>query len=233
VRSLGVLIAVATCAALTACSSTTPGAGQLGNSSAPATHDFPTSAAPVSTPAPPVTSAAAASTPAAGLHPAPASPLHKVTVNAPDGTTYVIKIWQQVDNKTCFDHAFGAPMISFLTKHPCGGLRRDLATTTVGGRQVGFALSSTGFPGTPTSPYKYASEFTTLEMANGTGSISDLLREGYRLPSGPSAVPSSEAFNVLGQDNGVNVYDVWYLNGSTPNNDPALIKMTEDIFLQF
>ena len=167
------------------------------------------------------------------MHPAPSSPLHTVTVHAPDGTTYVVKIWQQVDNPTCFDHAYGTPMITFLTQHPCSGLRRYLGTTTVHARPVAFALSTTSFPGTATNPYKYATEFTALEKADNTGSIDDLLREGYRLPDGTATIPSSEAFNVLGQDNGVAVYDVWYLDGSTPTNDPALIKMTQDIFLQF
>jgi hypothetical protein len=72
-----------------------------------------------------------------------------------------------------------------------------------------------------------------LEEADGTGSINDLLREGYRLPSGPGAVPAAEAFNVLGQDNGVTVWDAWYLDGATRTNDSALVQMTKDIFLQF
>ena len=46
-------------------------------------------------------------------------------------------------------------------------------------------------------------------------------------------MPSGEAFNVVGQDQGVTVWDVWYLDGSTPTNDPALMKLTEDLFLQF
>ena len=46
------------------------------------------------------------------------------------------------------------------------------------------------------------------------------------------SVPSSEAFNVLGQDNGVTVWDVWYLDAPTPPNTKPLIKMTQDLFLQ-
>jgi hypothetical protein len=38
---------------------------------------------------------------------------------------------------------------------------------------------------------------------------------------------------VLGQDEGVTIWDVWYLDGPTPDNDKALIKMTEDLFLRF
>ena len=123
---------------------------------------------------------------------------------------------------TCFDHAYGQQMIAFLIKHPCRGLERYLGTTTVNGNPVGFAESVTGFVGTAKDPYANSNEFTRLEKADGTGSISDLLREGYRLPLGPPSVPASEAFSVLGQDNGVTVWDVWYLADTTPPNDPAL-----------
>jgi hypothetical protein len=108
-----------------------------------------------------------------------------------------------------------------------------LGTTTVKGRPVGFAVSETGFQGPTSDPYKYAGQFMKLEEQDGTGSIADLLREGYRLPSGPSAIPADEAFNVLGQDVGVVIWDAWYLDGPTPNNDPALMAMTQDLFLQF
>ena len=228
------LVALLGCAALTACSSTTNGAGHAAaHRQTPTKHDFPSFTAPASTPAP-ATSEAPASPPAASIHPAPSSPIKTVTTHAPDGGTYVVKIWQQVEDPTCFDHAYGAPMISFLTQHPCTGMRRTLATTTVNGRDVGFNESAVGFPaGPPTNPYKYAEEFKALENADNTGSIDDLLRDGYRLPSGPTSIPGGEAFNVLGQDSGVVVYDAWYLDGSTPTNDPALIKMTQDIFLQF
>lgn len=163
----------------------------------------------------------------------PANPLHIATVHAPDGTTYVVKIWADVTDDTCFDHAHGGPVVTFLTKHPCNGLHRLLGTTTVKGRPVGFALSSTGFRGPVTDPYKWAGQFAQLEEKDGTGSIDDLMMDGYRLPQGPSSIPSGEAFNVLGQDEGVTIWDAWYLDGSTPNNDKALIKMTQDLFLQF
>lgn len=227
-----VVTGLALCTAVAACSSTTSGSGEVAQRVAP-TPAFPSSSAAASTPAPPVTSGAPATTPAASVHPAPANPLRTVTVHAVDGTTYVVKIWQHVEDPTCFDHAFGTPVITFLTNHPCSGLVRYLATTTVHGRAVGFNESSTGIPGTPANPYKYAAEFVRIENADNTGSINDLLREGYRLPSGPTELPASEAFNVLSQDSGVGIYDAWYLDGGTPSQDPALIKMTRDIFLQF
>ena len=147
-------------------------------------------------------------------------------------TSYLVKIWAQVENPTCYDHAYGQPIITFLTEHPCSGMTRILATTTVGGRPVGFAETATSFTGTTANPYIYSSKFTQLEEANNTGSINDLLREGYRLPSGPTAIPAHEAFEVLGQDNGVTIWDAWYLDGPTPDNAKPLMTMAQDLFLQ-
>jgi hypothetical protein len=228
--------ALAGAALLAACSSTTNGSGQDAASRAPVTHDFSTAASGSvsASSAAPVTSGAPASAPASDIHPAPAAPLHTVSVSGTSGTTFQVKIWQERDDKTCFDHAYGTPMVTFLTEHPCRGLHRVLATTTVNGRPVALAESSTGFNGAgPNDPYKYTAQFKALEEADDTGSINDLLREGYRLPSGPSSVPSSEVFNVLGQDNGVVIYDVWYEDGPTSAKDPALIQLTEDVFLHF
>jgi len=167
------------------------------------------------------------------LHPVPSTPIRTVTASGVDGKTFVLKLWAEVKTPTCYDHAYGAPVINFLTLHPCRGLTRDLMTTSVNGRGVGLATSTTGFPGAPPDVFKVAGDFRKLVTANGTGNFNDLLRDGYRLPSGPTAVPSPDAFSTLGQDTGVVVYDMWYLQGPTPENDPALIKLAEDIFLQF
>lgn len=220
-------------AAAAGCSTTTNGTGKAAVTPAgptsPSTH-VPRGTAITTLPS---VSVAVPRTPPAPVHPAPAQPLRTAVVHASGGSSYVIEIWADVKNASCVDHAYGPPIITFLARHPCSGLERYLATTTVGGRPVGFAESATGFPGTARDPYRWASRFARLEQANGTGSLNDLLREGYRLPSGPTAIPRSEAFKVITQDNGVTVWDAWYLNGDTPPNDPALIKMTQDAFLQF
>ena len=219
--------------ALVACSAgTTGGAGTAGARTSPASDPSASSRAPQSS-SPVSRSASAPSSPrTASIDPAPDTPLRTVTVHA-GSRSYVIKIWAQVTDPTCAAHAYGQPVITFLTEHPCHGLTRLLATTTVSGREVGIAQSATGIPGTASDPYKYAAQFAALERSSGTGSINDLLREGYRLPSGPAAIPANEAFNVLSQDAGVTIYDAWYLQGPTPDQDPALMTMTQDIYLQY
>jgi hypothetical protein len=236
-----IIALLAASAAVAACSSTTAGAGD--SSLSPVTSssgDFPSgSPTPTGTgsasASAPTTPALPASDPAgsSGLHPAPADPLKTVTVHASSGLTYLVKIWAEVRDATCVDHAYGKPIIDFLTQHPCRGLQRYLGTTTVGGRAVGFAESTTSFTGTAVDPYVTSGKFRQLEEADGTGSLNDLLREGYRMPSGPSSVPSPDAFTVIGQDNGVTVWDVWYLAAPTANNDKALVQMAQDLFLQF
>jgi hypothetical protein len=227
-------VALLAAATLAGCASTTDGSGSVAGAPSPSTTappDFPSGSA---TASPPVASTSPAEpSRSATTHPVPSEPLKTITVDTADGATYVVKLWADVKDETCFDHAYGSPIVTFLTKHPCTGLRRILGTTEVKGRPVGFAESATGFHSPGSDPYKWASEFIKLEEQDGTGSINDLLREGYRLPEGPTSIPSSQAFNVIGQDEGVTIWDAWYLDGSTPNNDKALIKMTEDLFLRF
>lgn len=241
------LIAVAALIALgaAACSSsvdghaTPPTPGAAGAASTP---DLPPVAAGAATPgasnglATAASTAVAPSAPSAGpsrtVIPAPAAPLRTVTTTPTDGRSFVVQVWAQRRDASCADHAYGAPMIAFLRAHPCLGLDRELATTRVGGREVGMSIVTTGFRGTMNDPYATLEHFRALIVKDGTGSIDDLLREGYRLPSGPTSVPTPDAFNALGQDNGISVYDVWYLQGPTPDNDKALVAMTQDIFLQ-
>ena len=229
------IIAALAALAAAGCSSTTSGSGRVGSPQAGSSSpDFPSGSVGGSEPASGGASSAAGSTaPTRVRHGVPSAPIRTVTVHAADRRTYVVEIWADVTDDTCFDHAHGDPVVTFLTKHPCTGLRRYLGTTTVGGRRVGFALSSTGFDGPPSNPYEWAGQFTKLEEQDGTGSIDDLLSDGYRLPEGPTSIPADEAFNVVGQDEGVTVWDAWYLDGPTPDNAKALIKMTQDLFLQF
>ena len=141
-------------------------------------------------------------------------------------------MWAQKQTTACAAHAYGTPIIAFLRKHPCDGLRSLLATTRVGGRAVGFAQRTIGFRGAEGHSYRAAGEFRALVSRSGTGNLDDLLREGYRLPAGPAHVPFPNAFAALGQDNSVTVVEAWYLHGATPDNDPALERLERDIFLR-
>jgi hypothetical protein len=106
-----------------------------------------------------------------------------------------------------------------------------LATVDDGGRTAVVSLIATSFAGTAADPYAGGSRFKELEQADGTGSIDDLLREGHHVAGIATRIPAQEAFRVLGQDQGVTVFDAWWATGVTPDQAPALLALEEDLFL--
>lgn len=222
-------------AVVTGCATSTNGSGTGAGRAAPtdsAPASAPASAAAPSDTAEPSTDAASGSASSSASEAPPSKPVRTATVHA-GSASYVIKVWTETTDIDCAAHAYGKPVIDYLTAHPCHGVTRLLATTAVNGKPVGFAQSSLGFKGDAPQVYKTAGDFGVLVTQDGTGNINDLLREGRRLPSGPTAVPSPDAFSALGQDGSVTIVDAWYLNGPTPDNDPALVKMAHDIYLQY
>jgi hypothetical protein len=213
---------------LTACSSSTSGTGA--KAAAPPTRVPASSSVASSAPAAP-TAPTTSAAPSVTVVPAPSAPVRTATVHA-GPQTYVIKVWAETTDADCPAHAYGTPVIAYLKAHTCSAVMRLLATTVVGGKGVGFAQSTLTFKGTAPQVYTTAGDFRTLVTQDGTGNVDDLLREGRRLPSGPTAVPSPDAFSALAQDGGVAIVDAWYLDGPTPDNDPALVRMAHDIFLQ-
>jgi hypothetical protein len=244
VSGRGLVAAVTACLSLGVCACATQVAGKgtgAGSHNGPPVASTPAlsasaSATASSAPAPstsaPSSAVASTSSSAAAPHPVPSQPLRTVTARGGNGSTYVVKLWAEVELKDCAANAYGAPVIAFLRQHPCAGIRSVLATTAVNGRAVGFAQRSIGFRGAGDSSYRTAGRFRALVSRSGTGNLDDLMRAGYRLPSGPTQVPFPNAFNAQGQDNGVSIVEAWYLSGPTADNDPALERMEQDIFLQ-
>ena len=150
-----------------------------------------------------------------------------------DGSTqYPITVWVQADTVNCEGHAYGAPVIAYLKAHLCNSMTRLLASTTLAGRAVGIAQTTLSFSGSAPEVYQTAGDFRTLVTQDGTGNISDLLREGRRFPNSGTQVASPDAFSAESQDAGVGIEDVWYLSGSTPENDPPLLALAQSLFLQ-
>jgi hypothetical protein len=140
-------------------------------------------------------------------------------------------VWASDTIRNCAAHAYGAPMIAFLRAHPCGPTHRVLATVYTNGGPVDVSVISTSFAGRGANVYRPTQQFVHLEQANGTGSINDLLREGASMPGGSGQIPAHEAFKVYSQDTGVTIFDAWYQNGSTRDQDPRLVHLEEDLFL--
>ena len=220
---------------LAACASNNVGLGSVASGSGVSSATSTAPAGSASTPATtPSSSPSTSATPAVTVKPAPSTPVRQVSVTSADGKrSYDIAIWWQVNTADCAGHSYGTPVIQYLTANPCHGMTRLLATTTVGGKAVGFAQTSLSFIGNAPQVYQTAGSFAALEEKDGTGSVNDLLREGYRLPSGPASLPSPDAFDVESQDSGVTIVDAFYLSGPTPNNAAPLVQLARDIYLQF
>jgi hypothetical protein len=188
----------------------------------------------------PVAGAPAPSTPVPSVSPSgtpatsgSAGPLRIVTVTTPDGRHYQVSVLAQDTVADCATNAYGSAVISFLKQHPCAqGATRLLFSVPVGGRTVALSVIIVEFAGTPADPYVYSTQFNRLENESGSGSINDLLRAGTRLPGWPTSIPAAEAFQVPGQDNGLWIFDAWYLTGPTTPQAPELIDLEIQLFLQ-
>ncbi len=186
---------------------------------------------------PPAAGAPAPSTPVPPVSPSGTSttsgPLRIVTVTTPDGRRYQVSVLAQDTVANCAANAYGSAIINFLKQHPCArGATRLLFTVPLGGRTVALSVIIVEFAGTPADPYVYSSQFARLENENGTGSINDLLLAGTRLPGWPTSIPAAEAFHVTGEDNGLWIFDAWYLTGPTTTQAPELINLENQLFLQ-
>ena len=234
---VGLVLTVAALA-VAGCSSVTTGKGGRASGLAPAStagSAAATGSGAAVTPPPGTGTATAApgtgaTAPTTAAAPAP-KPLRTVTVNADDGTTYLVTVWAEDRITDCAAHSYGK-VKQYFTQHPCQGASRHLLTLRLQGRTVAMSAITVGCAAGPTDQtvYEYAAQFQKLEGEDGTGSIDDLLREGARLP-GTTAIPAQEAFDVQGQDTAVFVLDAWYLEGTTHPQDPALLHLEENLIL--
>jgi hypothetical protein len=228
--------ALAALAAVTllGCSSTVAGSGSAdgGSSGGVRTPDFPSSsAAPSSAPSSSTPSGSVAGPSSSTPSSTPSSSYRTVRVQGTStGRTIVARVYAADTIKDCAAHAYGS-IVAFLRKHHCFSAHRVLLTTELDGRTVVVSTVSTGFAGTARDPYGVSAQFIKLERQDGTGSIDDLLRDGHTIAGVATHIPANEVFQVVGQDNGVCVFDSWYASGRTDGHDAALHNLELDLFL--
>ncbi|MFL6094419.1 MAG: hypothetical protein ACJ71Y_03115 [Blastococcus sp.] len=105
-------------------------------------------------------------------------------VQTVDGVDFTV---EAVDTETtCVGHAYG-DTANFFADHDCTGLSRALYSTEVGGQPVVVATSRVRLADAAT-----ARDLRTLTYRNGTGNVSDLLREGVRYTGSPSQLSDAE-----------------------------------------
>jgi hypothetical protein len=218
--------------ALTACTGDPTG----GNGTpAAASSTASSTSAPTSSPAAAPTAAGTGTTVAASasatVTPTPTSVV-TITGSGTLGGTYQMSLWANDVINDCVTHSHGTPIVSYFTQHPCRSATRRLWTTPINGRTLALSIVSVSAQIgkiNENPDYQYAQQLVTLENADGTGSVNDLLREGKRIAGAGTAIPSNEVFSVVSQDGLVVIIDGWYLSGSTNPNDANLLNIETDL----
>jgi hypothetical protein len=240
------------CASVTSGTATPGGSESDGPSSAPTDQlqssgtagptGFPSTTAAPPTTGPPVTSSTtvppSTEPPTATVPPSStsgtASPATTVVVTGSStGRSYTLQVWAKSTITDCGAHAYGAPLVTFFRNHPCKrATRRLLTIDSAAGRTLAISTIAVECQyGGASDPYANAGRLTTLEKAQHTGSMNDLLREGVRVPGLGTSIPKNEAFAVIGQDTVVTIFDAWYTTGATTPDDPSIVRLENDLFL--
>jgi hypothetical protein len=121
----------------------------------------------------------------------------------------------------CAAHAYGQVQ-SYFARTPCVSVDRLLASTNQGGRAVVIASNLVTLHSAA-----QAQQYLNLVNADGTGNISDLLREGVSYPGGPDKLPDA-AFASRQDGNKVWVAEAGYVGGTSSASDPTLRAIAEE-----
>ncbi|MDQ1733348.1 MAG: hypothetical protein QOK10_3507 [Pseudonocardiales bacterium] len=144
------------------------------------------------------------------------SPSSQVAAPLPDGW-----VQQAADTQTdCAAHSYGE-IKTFFAKVPCNSVRRVLATTNQGGRSVIVASYVITF-----NTAEQAKRFNSMVSSDGTGNISDLLREGVTVKGGPSRLPNA-AFASQQSGATVRVAEAGYATGASDAGDARLKSVAD------
>jgi hypothetical protein len=105
------------------------------------------------------------------------------------GVTYTVEAVDLVD--TCVGHAYGAVADSF-GRTDCTGLSRALYAADVAGEQVVVSVIHVQMPDATA-----ARDLRALADRNGSGNVSDLLREGVRYSGSPAELSGAQYDSAL------------------------------------
>ncbi|MEX5717484.1 hypothetical protein ABQ292_03765, partial [Geodermatophilus sp. WL48A] len=124
-----------------------------------------------------------------------------------DGTTFVL---QQVRTEgTCTGNAYGA-VADFFERRDCAGLSRVLYATDVAGRAAVVSVVAVDM-GDPAG----AGALRALADRDGSGNVSDLLREGARYAGGPAELSGAEYASAVEGSVVTIVETAWAAPGGT------------------
>jgi len=132
-----------------------------------------------------------------------------------EGITYTLRA-VHVDG-TCVGHAYGE-VANFFSGTDCTGLSRALYSTDVDGRPVVVSVSRVQMADTAT-----ARSLQALADRNGSGNVSDLLREGVTYPGAPDRLSDAEYASAVSGSSVTIVEAAW--------SDPANAGDAADVDL--
>jgi hypothetical protein len=139
------------------------------------------------------------------------------TLTTPDGWVLA----QQDDQTDCAAHSYGL-MPAFFAKTPCSNVHRELLTTNQGGRTIVVADYVVSF-----DTAAQAAAFSVLVKTDGTGNVSDLLREGVKLSNQSLTLSPNAAFTSRQDGAHVRVAEAAYTAGATAPKDPGLSRIAQ------
>jgi hypothetical protein len=140
------------------------------------------------------------------------------SVQTIDGAAFTV---QAVDSeRTCVGHAYG-DTADFFNDTDCTGLSRALYSTEVGGKSVVVAISRVRMP-TAAS----ARDLQAMTDRNGSGNVSDLLREGVRYTGSPAQLSDSEYSSALSGTT-VTIVETAYVNQNAKGSPTDIDKLAD------
>jgi hypothetical protein len=140
------------------------------------------------------------------------------SVQTIDGTDFTV---QAVDSeKTCVGHAYG-DTAGFFNDTDCTGLSRALYSTDVGGKSVVLAVSRVRMPDAAA-----ARNLQSLTDRNGSGNVSDLLREGVRYTGSPAQLSDAEYASALSGTT-VTIVESAYVNQDAKGSSADIDKLAD------
>jgi hypothetical protein len=101
-----------------------------------------------------------------------------------NGTTFTLQVVEE--DSTCAGHAYDA-VAAFFASSDCTGLSRSLWSADTGGKPAVVSLSRVTMPDVAN-----AQALRSLADTDGSGNVSDLLREGVRFAGGPTKLTGAQ-----------------------------------------
>jgi hypothetical protein len=137
------------------------------------------------------------------------------TINGVDFTVEAVD-----SERTCVGHAYG-DTAAFFNDTDCTGLSRALYSTDVAGKPVVLAVSRVRMPDAAG-----ARDLQSLADRNGSGNVSDLLREGVRYTGSPAQLSGAEYSSALSGTT-VTIVETAYVNQNAKGSSTDIDKLAD------